>query len=110
VASLKKRKLDPVVASPNPRARKAPNEQGKFAWKNVPPAEGEAHEKKKDGKEYVHCPHHGELQWVLKEGHLKGCDKAPNAAAPKGDAIAAADPATVKAVVTALTGIVNDEE
>jgi hypothetical protein len=72
IASLKKRKLDSVVGSPKACVRRAPVDSGKFAWKNIAPADGEPREKKRDGKAYLHCPNHGDLQWVLKEGHLKG--------------------------------------
>jgi hypothetical protein len=110
IASIKKRKLDPVSGSPKPRPRRGPNDQSTYGWKNIAPADGEPREKTMNGKDYVHCPHHGDLQWVLKEGHRNGCDKAPAATKPKPETAAAADPTIVKAVVTALAGIVADQE
>jgi hypothetical protein len=102
--------VDPVVGSPKARVRRASTDSGKFAWKNIAPADGEPREKKKDGKDYVHCPNHGDLQWVLKEGHLKGCNNAPAAATPKPDKVAEADPKVVAAVVTVLAGLAEDAE
>jgi hypothetical protein len=112
VAELKKRKLDPVAGTPNSRARRAPTDTRKFAWKNVAPADGEPREQVVEGKDYVHCPNHGDLQWVLKAGHINGCDKAPKAVTPKPKPAAApaAEQAVVKAVVNALAAIAEDAE
>jgi hypothetical protein len=45
-------------------------------WKMTAPKPGEAVQKTMKGKEYIHCPNHGELKWVLKEGHVGGCSFA----------------------------------
>jgi multidrug efflux pump subunit AcrA (membrane-fusion protein) len=103
-AANKKRKLDPVTASPSTRCK--PTDSAKHGWKNVAPAAGEPHEKTVDKKEYIHCPYHGDLKWVLKEGHKDGCNNAPKTPNPKPTA----DPSIVTAVVTALAGIATDEE
>jgi multidrug efflux pump subunit AcrA (membrane-fusion protein) len=109
-ASLKKRKLDQVASGSTPRKRPAADgDNDKFAWKNVAPAAGEPQEKTVGKKIYVHCPHHGELKWVLKSGHAGGCNKAP-AGATSTPTKVVADPSVVTAVVTALAGIANDAE
>jgi hypothetical protein len=111
VANNKKRKLDPVVGSPTPRCKS--NDQGKQGWKYTAPAAGESNEKTVNEKKYVHCPYHGDLQWVLKEGHVGGCNNAPKTptTAPKAPvATPIADPTVVTAVVAALAGIVGDQE
>ena len=51
----------------------------KYAWKKVHPKDGEPLEIKKNGKDYVYCPHHPTC-WVLKitkdgKVHLDVCDK-----------------------------------
>jgi multidrug efflux pump subunit AcrA (membrane-fusion protein) len=103
-AANQKRKLDPATASPS--TRRKPNNSAKHGWKNVAPAGGEPHEKTVDKKEYVYCQYHGDLKWVLKEGHKDGCNNAPKTPNPAP----AADPTIVTAVVTALAGIVADSE
>lgn len=47
-------------------------------WKHVAPKAGEPTHKKVGEKEFVYCPHHGDLKWVLKSGHIGGCTKAPD--------------------------------
>lgn len=55
---------------------------GAQKWKGVAPKAGESREKTVGGREYVHCPYHKELKWVLKEGHAKGCTNAPAGPTP----------------------------
>ena len=50
-------------------------------WKTVAPKDGESHEMTRNGKNYVYCPHHGDVKWVLavnRQGvvHKTGCRKA----------------------------------
>ena len=45
----------------------------KKKWKHVAPKAGEPKSRTVNGKDYVYCPNHGELKWVLKEGHAGGC-------------------------------------
>jgi hypothetical protein len=42
---------------------------GEWAWKDVAPTEGQSQEKKFRGNDYVYCPNHGPLKWVLKIRH-----------------------------------------
>ncbi|CAB9525525.1 hypothetical protein SEMRO_1689_G291300.1 [Seminavis robusta] len=48
------------------KEKQGPNNVGEWAWKSVPPKEGEPIEKKFRSKEYIYCPHQGETKWVLK--------------------------------------------
>jgi hypothetical protein len=82
---------------------------GKWAWKSVPPKQGEPHKKTVDGKKYIHCSHHGDTQWVLeinREGvkHATGCQarlkdgtgsKAPSTPTTLSSTISSLTPASV---------------
>ena len=73
--------LDREPARP-PRAARAPRTKAAYytgvnKWKAVAPKAGEAHTKKVKGKEYIYCPNHTEVKWVLKAGHANGCSLAP---------------------------------
>lgn len=79
----------------NPHKKKPPKDNPsdsskardkKWAWKMVPPAEGEPKTKTFQGKECVHCPHHETMMWVLKinkrgTNHLKNCEEKARAEA-----------------------------
>jgi len=76
--------LQPAIerANGNPKiprnARTSTNRYtGVHKWKTIAPKAGESHEKTVGKREYVYCPNHKELKWVLKEGHSKGCTLAP---------------------------------
>ena len=50
----------------------------KYAWKNVPPKDGEPITKTMNGKKYIYCPHHHTTCWVLEVNqqgipHRTGC-------------------------------------
>ncbi len=50
------------------------NTPKKKNWKHVAPKAGEPTSRTAaNGKDYVYCPNHKELKWVLKEGHAGGC-------------------------------------
>jgi hypothetical protein len=81
--------------------RKARANTGKWAWKSITPKPGEAHKKTVDGKAYIHCPHHGDTQWVLevnREGveHATGCRARQNSKEP-------ATPTTLSSTISTLT-------
>ena len=53
---------------------------GQYAWKGVAPKAGESLSKTVNGKEHIHCPHHGDTKWALKVDrkgieHATGCKK-----------------------------------
>ena len=52
--------------------------EGEWAWKDIAPVGNQPREKTFKNKVYVACKHHKNTQWVLKEGHLKGCRNDPN--------------------------------
>jgi hypothetical protein len=84
---------------------------GKWAWKIVPPKGNEPHKKTVDSKAYIHCPHHGDTQWVLgvnREGveHATGCRARNN-----GNAGTPATPTTLSSTISTLTpGSVMQEQ
>jgi len=78
LAATRKR-LTQNPAKPKESDRKAgPKNDGEWAWKSIAPRTGEARMKANKGKECIHCPHHGDTQWVLKVNragveHATGC-------------------------------------
>ena len=54
------------------------NNEGEWARKSVAPTGSQDKTKVFKGKHYVACPFHGEVQWVLKDGHEGGCRNDPN--------------------------------
>lgn len=47
-------------------------------WKHIAPKAGEPTHKRVGEKDFIYCPYHGDLMWVLKSGHSGGCTKDPN--------------------------------
>ena len=43
---------------------------GEWAWKKVAPTDEQQKTKKFRGKDYVYCPYHGNLKWVLAKSHV----------------------------------------
>jgi hypothetical protein len=109
----KKAKLDPVTPSAsNGKSRGATGPGEKFEWKTIAPKDGESHEKRFEGKDYVYCPHHGRIKWVLKEGHAGGCRNAPkdtptSATTP---ALKTSDEEIKDQVIKALTAVAAEAE
>jgi len=54
--------------------------EGEWAWKNIAPSGSQSKTKSFKGRDYVACPFHGEVQWVLKSGHEGGCRNDPKTA------------------------------
>lgn len=62
----------------------------KWAWKRAAPKKGEPLEKEFEGKTHIHCPHHGDLLWVLKVNrkgrvHVENCKALKKTAASKDE-------------------------
>jgi len=61
---------------------------GEWTWKGIAPKSGEPKEKQFKGRWYVHCPHHGDTQWVLREkkgvAHVGNCNARKKADATSG--------------------------
>ena len=84
----------------NPRTK----EKEDWAWKNIAPKDGEKTTCNVNGKDWVYCPNHGELKWVLKKNHKDGCTLAPGYKAKKGS-----DPKALK-YAKALAHIKEDDD
>ncbi|CAB9501074.1 unknown protein [Seminavis robusta] len=100
VQLMKKGSSKPTPAASGGQQKKstgASKGDDKFAWKQVPPADGDPHDKKVNGKEYIYCPHHDTTKWVLKVNnkgieHRTGCSKLKDStggSAPNGQMAAA---------------------
>ena len=93
---------------------KKTEDDAKWAWKGVAPKATDPQEKEFDGKTYIHCPHHGDLQWVLKinrkgKVHTENCKAYKNAMAQNNrDGVRQAALASVAEHPDALGGTTSE--
>jgi hypothetical protein len=115
LSAKKKARIEPTTPTPASKSRGATGPGEKFEWKTIAPKDGEPHEKRFEGKDYIYCPRHGRIKWVLKQGHAGGCRNAPNAAkdtatTPKTPALTARDDEIKDQVIKALTAVAAESE
>jgi hypothetical protein len=102
------KKSTPKKEASGPPRQAGRKNEGKWAWKAVPPGPTDPKEKKMNGKEYVYCPHHGDTKWVLKVNrqgiaHKTGCRASGTGNAGSGSHT----PVTMSSTISSMTGDVG---